>query len=516
MDAPVISVWILGDQLLQAHPALSHAENLTPRERVRVVLVETEGRLRRVPYHRHKLVLIISAMRHYAQSLRAAGYQVDYIHAPTTRAGLRQHIQQHQPERLITMAASEYRGRQWQTEKLSASLGLPVAVVPNTQFLSGHYNPYPSPQADKRYVMEYFYRAMRKHFNILMEGDTPLGGVWNYDKENRKPWPKKGLQPPPLPHFPPDTLTREVMQAIDALPNALGSTEHFALAVTHEEANHALEVFIHERLPLFGTYEDAMSRQHDTLYHSALSAYLNIGLLEPLPMIEAALAAYHAGDAPLNAVEGFVRQILGWREYIYWTYWRLMPDLTSQNAWGAERPLPAFFWDGETDMACLRHVLERVHRTGYAHHIERLMVLANFCTLAGIRPMEVNDWFSSFFFDAYEWVMLPNVLGMGLNADGGLTATKPYIASANYINKMSDYCTVCRYKPQKRLGEDACPFNTLYWNFLIEHEAALRANPRFGPSVLGLNKLSPAERDAIQAQAEDFLTHLPRPSERTN
>jgi deoxyribodipyrimidine photolyase-related protein len=270
----------------------------------------------------------------------------------------------------------------------------------------------------------------------------------------------------------------------------------------------ALAEFVAERLIDFGPYEDAMSSQDDDLYHSKLSAYLNIGLLEPMEVIEAAVSAFESGHAPINSVEGFVRQILGWREYIYWQYWRLGSELIESNFWGATRPLPVFFWDGQCEMNCVRTVIRRAIDTGYNHHIERLMVLCNFALLAGLEPLEVNEWFLSAYVDAYEWVMAPNVLGMGLNADGGIVATKPYIASANYINKMSDYCQGCSFDQQKRTGENACPFNTLYWNFLIQHEETLRANPRLGPNVLGLRHLNDEERAAVQNDALRFLSKL--------
>jgi deoxyribodipyrimidine photolyase-related protein len=239
-----------------------------------------------------------------------------------------------------------------------------------------------------------------------------------------------------------------------------------------------------------------------------LSPYLNIGLLEPLELIRAAERAYDQGETPVNSVEGFVRQILGWREYMYWQYWRLMPDLLEQNAWDAHRPLPQFFWDGQTEMRCLRQAISRAIETGYNHHIERLMLLSNFCLLAAIEPATVNDWFLSCYVDAYEWVMAPNVIGMGLNADGGLVATKPYLASANYIQRMSDFCPNCRYDHKQRSSADACPFNFLYWNFLLEHETTLRANPRLGRNVLGLRYLDEDERQAVRRRAGIFLEEL--------
>ncbi len=499
------SVWILGDQLLASHPALAEAEQAVGRDNVRVVLVESAARSRRLPYQRKKLVLLFSAMRHYAAELRGQGWQAECIQAETTLAGLRQHAAAHQPARLLTMAASEATGRRWQQERLAALLGLPVETLPNTQFLVGQFDPYPAAPPEKRVVMEFFYREMRRHFGVLMTADgQPVGGEWNYDKLNRKPLPKDA-NPPLPPSFPPDDITRAVMAEVAALPGLTGAVDGFDLAVTRQQALAAFDDFLAHRLAGFGPYEDAMSRGHATLYHSVLSPYLNIGLLEPLELARAAERAYHAGQAPLNSVEGFVRQVIGWREYMAWQYWRLLDIWPESNAWEAHRPLPDFFWNGETELACLRSAIGRTLDSGYTHHIERLMLLSNFCLLAGVEPMQVNDWFLAAFVDAYQWVMLPNVLGMGLNADGGRTATKPYVASANYIHKMSDYCAGCRYDPKARTGPDACPFNLLYWNFLLQHEARLRANPRLGNAVLGLRHLDEAERARVREQAAAFL-----------
>jgi deoxyribodipyrimidine photolyase-related protein len=356
--------------------------------------------------------------------------------------------------------------------------------------------------------MEYFYRKMRRHFDVLMDGDQPFGGQWNYDRENRRPLPKDAQDPPPVITFEPDQVTSQVIKNVETIKMGTGTADDFDLAVTREQALRAADDFFNRRLVNFGPYEDAMSSQHDYLYHSNLAVYLNLGLLEPMELIQRAEQAYAVGDAPINSVEGFIRQILGWREYIYWQYWRLQDDLMASNFWGANRRLPRFFWDGRCDMNCLHHVIQRALQNGYNHHIERLMVLCNFALLAGLEPMEVNEWFTSLYVDAYDWVMAPNVLGMGLNADGGLVATKPYIASANYINKMSDYCQDCRYDHKQRAGDDACPFNVLYWNFLIEYEETLRANPRLGPNVLSLRHLDDAERTAVQRTAQRFLMDL--------
>ena len=506
MSERKLSVWILGDQLLANHPALQQAVAETGVANIRVVLVESAARLRKMPYQRKKLVLLLSAMRHYAYELEGKGFVTEIVREPDFLSGLRQHVAAWQLDELLTMAAADENGRSFQNT-LSLKLGIPVTILPNTQFLIGQYNPYPNVEPDRKVVMEYFYREMRRHFDVLMNGRLPVAEAWNFDKENRKPLPKK-INLPPLPTFEPDEITKQVMAEVANIEGAIGQVDGFNLAVTREHAEAAFADFLAHRLPLFGPYEDAMTQRHATLFHSVLSPYLNIGLLEPMLLIRAVEAAYAQGDVPINSAEGFVRQILGWREFMYWQYLRFGSSLLEENDWAAKRPLPEFFWSGDTDMNCLQHVIHRAVNSGYIHHIERLMVLCNFAVLARLAPAEVNNWFLAAFVDAYEWVMLPNVLGMGLNADGGRIATKPYIASAYYINKMSDYCADCRFKPKQRHGEDACPFNFLYWHFLITHEDKLRANPRLGRNVLGLRHLDEAERTAVTEQAKVFLKDL--------
>lgn len=491
------TVWILGDQLLERHPALDARQP----DEIRVLLVESKARTERLPYQKQKLVLLFSAMRHYAESLRERGFEVDYRQSATFLDGLQDHITQFGVTDLITMSASSYEGRRRQ-HRLSDELGITVRVLPNSQFLVEAYNPIPEPEPDKRYVMESFYRQMRRHFDVLMDGDDPEGGRWNFDKENRQRLPTSISLPKDY-DAAPDTITQAVLSE-----QGLDATRWAGYAVTRAQALEALDLFLSRRLEYFGPYEDAMTARSHTLFHSVLSPYLNIGLLEPMELIRSAEKRFHEGLAPLNSVEGFVRQILGWREFMYWQYWRQMPAMLNQNAWAASREVPGFFWDGDTPLSCMHHALRRALDTGYNHHIERLMLLSNFMMLAGIKPRAANDWFLSVYIDAYDWVMPPNVIGMGLNADDGVTATKPYIASANYINKMSDHCRDCRFNPKLRTGEDACPFNYLYWNFLIQHEEKLRANPRFGPAVLGLGRLDAAERRRVQAAANAFLSSL--------
>jgi deoxyribodipyrimidine photolyase-related protein len=508
-----LSVWILADQLTLDHPALLAAEAEVGRDRVRVVLVESLAAMRRLPYHRKRQVLHLSAGRHFAAELETAGYTVDLRQATDSRAGLIDHVEQHKPGRLLTMAAAEYAPRTWQNGAIGEDLGVPVDVLTNTIFLVGQFNPIPDPKPSHRYVMETFYRAMRKHFELLIEpGQEPTGGRWNLDSENRRALPK-GHKPPPRLGFEPDQLTREVMREVEAADFGVGSTEGFDLAVTRQDAEAAFADFLTHRLPDFGAYEDAMSRDEGVLHHSVLSPQMNLGLLEPLSMARAAEAEYREGRAPLNSVEGFIRQIIGWREFMFWQYHRQMPSLRKANAWNGIRPMPRLFWDGRTEMACLHAVVNRLIASGYTHHIERLMIVCNFCLLAGIDPAAVSDWFLTFYVDSHDWVVLPNVIGMGMNADGGITATKPYISSASYIKKMSNFCTGCHFRHDQRVGDQACPFNALYWNFLIDHETELRSNPRLGPAVLGLKRVDDNQRREIQATARQFLQILePYPS----
>ncbi|MFN0122365.1 MAG: cryptochrome/photolyase family protein [Blastocatellia bacterium] len=496
------SVLVSGDQLSPHHPLLDPAQ----RHQRCVVMVESLSRMRARRYHKQKVALVLSAMRHYAEALRAAGWTVDYRAADSFTAGLRAHVKEFQPDRLLLLEAAEWQARQSQ-RTLSQKLGMEIGLSRNTHFLCEQRPP--EEAAGKKQILEYFYRAMRREFGVLLEADgSPIGGAWNFDAENRQPYKGQPAAPAPI-GFAPDAMTQAVLEKVEReCPDNHGGASGFNFAVTREQALQTLDDFITNRLPNFGAYEDAMSAGEPLLFHSLLSPLLNIGLLEPLEVIRRAEAAYHAGTAPLNSVEGFIRQILGWREYVYWRYHQMMPGFHDLNHWQAERPLPAFFWTGATEMNCLRHVITRVLETGYSHHIERLMVLCNFALLAGIQPRAVNEWFLESYVDAYDWVVTPNVIGMGLCADGGVVGTKPYIASAAYINRMSNYCGGCQYDARQRTGAAACPFNALYWNFLLRFEKQLRANPRMGPNVLGLKHLDENERQRVRQQAEAFLAKL--------
>ena len=350
---------------------------------------------------------------------------------------------------------------------------------------------------------------MRKKTGILMRDDgKPVGGDWNYDKDNREP-PKDGMNPPPVPKFEPDEITKEVIELVeDRFGDHFGNLDSFEWPVTADEAEKAADAFFAERIEKFGPYQDAMVHGSDDLYHSMLSTSINCGLLDPIKLCERAEKAYEEGRAPINSVEGFIRQIIGWREYIRGFYWLHMPDLQTDNKLNAQRALPEFFWTGETDMRCLSDCIRSTHDNAHAHHIQRLMVLGNFCLIAGINPQDVQDWFLAVYADAYEWVELPNVSGMVLYADGGKLATKPYAASGNYINKMSDYCKGCRYKVSQKTGPDACPFNSLYWHFMDRHRERLASNHRIGRIYATWDRMGDEKKQDYLETAEAFLSSL--------
>jgi deoxyribodipyrimidine photolyase-related protein len=356
--------------------------------------------------------------------------------------------------------------------------------------------------------MEYFYREMRRKTGWLMAGDKPEGGKWNFDVENRKALPRN-IKVPRSRRFAPDATTRQVMKLVgQRFADHFGDLDSFGWAVTRHDALKALRHFITNCLPQFGDYQDAMQTGGDFLFHSVLSPYLNIGLLSPREVCEAALAAYDRCKAPLPAVEGFIRQILGWREYVRGLYWMQMPAYAKTNFLKASRPLPEFYWTGETEMKCLREAIEATRRNAYAHHIQRLMITGNFALLAGLAPAQVEEWYLIVYADAFEWVELPNTHGMALHADGGLLGSKPYAASGAYVDRMSDYCADCTYSPKIKLGDQACPFNYLYWYFMMVNKKRLQANPRMGMPYRTLARMTAERRQQIKKQAEEFLSSL--------
>lgn len=501
--------FLLGDQLTRGVTAL---DGLDPaRDVVLMVEVREEGTY--VPHHKQKIALILAAMRHFAKALRLEGIRVDYVtlddpaNTGTFDGELRRAIARHRPEAVIMTEPGEWRVWERMLD-WRESLDVPLHIRPDTRFLCSRDEFAAWADGRKTYRMEFFYREMRRKTGFLMQDGEPEGGQWNYDHDNRKALPA-GARVPERQRFPPDPTTQAVLDLVAReFPDHPGTLDAFGWAVTREGALKALEDFLAVGLPRFGDYQDAMKMGAPFLHHGLISPYLNIGLLTAQEVCAAAEAAYRAGRAPLNAAEGFIRQILGWREYVRGIYWTRMPDYAGTNALGATRDLPWFYWSGETDMNCLRQCIGDTLRHAYAHHIQRLMVTGNFALLAGIAPAQIEAWYLAVYADAFDWVELPNTHGMVMWADGGLLASKPYAASGAYIDRMSDYCDGCRYDVATKAGPQACPFNYLYWNFLIENETRLAGNPRMAMPYRTLREMTEARRTAIVADAARFLDTL--------
>lgn len=493
-------IWVLGDQLSQEQTAL--VQNQAQREQTPVILIESRGHVQQRRYHKQKLILVWSAMRHFAAELKDAGWSVTYETAQEFDAPLREWVEAKEITTLQVMTPSDRP-----FAKFLKNLDLPcdLELLPNNHFLWSveDFNTWANKR--KSLLMESFYREGRKRFGVLMVGDKPEGGKWNLDKENRKP-PKGKLDTPDPLIFKPDVVTQAVIEAVENLDfPTFGNAKPFEWAVTREQALAVLDYFVQERLETFGPYQDAMVTGEDTMWHALLSPYLNLGLLNPQEVIEAVETAYQARDLPLNSVEGFIRQVMGWREYMRGLYWHVEEEYFERNWFEHDRPLPEFFWTGETQMNCLHQTIDQVKRTGYGHHIQRLMILANFSLIAGLQPQAVENWFHAAFIDAYDWVMQTNVIGMGLFADGGVLASKPYSASANYVNRMSDYCKGCHYNHKERTGEDACPFNFYYWDFLDRHRGKLQSQGRMSFILKNLDKMKPEDLEEIRDRAANYL-----------
>ena len=437
-------------------------------------------------------------MRRFAAELEAEGFEVDFRRAPSFRAGLAAHRGEHRPEAVVAMAPMS-----WDGEEMLGALG--VTTLPNDQFIcsASAFGDWASGQ--KRLRMEDFYRWQRTRHHVLMDDDAPAGGRWNFDAENREPPPGPDTEWPTPPRSKPDALDARVLASLPE--TAFGAEPDGTWATTRRGALARLRHFVRHALPRFGPHQDAMTEHSWHLAHALLSPYLNLGMLHPMEVVQAAEAAYREGAVPIASAEGFVRQVLGWREYVWGIYWRHMPGYRDENALGANEPLPACFRDpARTEMRCVRHALHSVEAHGYAHHIQRLMVLGNLSLLAGVRPEALVDWMACSFVDGAEWVMLPNALSMALYADGGRMTTKPYAAGGAYISRMSDACRGCRYDPKKRVGDDACPFTTLYWDFLDRHQERFRKNPRVARAVHGLGRLK--NLDQVRERARKVIRML--------
>lgn len=502
-------ILLLGDQLSLSMSSLTGAD---PQRDV-VLMCEVMEEATYVSHHRMKLAFVFSAMRHFADELREAGFNLVYTrleddgNAGSFTGELARAIRTLKPERVVVTEPGEWRVlsamRTWSDES-----GLPVEVRPDLRFLCGHRDFRAWASSRQSLLMEHFYRDMRRRTGYLMDGAEPAGGRWNFDADNRKP-AKPDLLRPRHPRFEPDQITEDVLAMVERrFPDNIGRVRPFGYAVRRADALVALQAFVADFLPRFGETQDAMVSGDPFLNHSLLSMYINIGLLDPREVCEAAEAAYRAGRVPVAAAEGFVRQIIGWREYMRGIYWLKMPDYAASNHFANGRPLPSFYWTGETDMNCLATVIGETLDHAYAHHIQRLMITGNFALLAGVDPAEVHRWYLEVYLDAYEWVEMPNVIGMSQFADGGLVATKPYAASGNYINRMSDYCAGCRYSVAKKTGPDSCPFNSLYWDFLDRNRDRLRANHRLAQPYATWERMTEEARLAYRQTASDFLSRL--------
>jgi deoxyribodipyrimidine photolyase-related protein len=502
-------VLVLGDQL---NRSLSSLDGFQAETDI-VLMVEVAQETTYVRHHKQKIALVLSAMRHFASALRDEGVSVDYVtlddpaNTGTFGDEVVRAAERHKPDRIVVTEPGEWRVRRMMDD-WAARTGVPVEIRDDDRFLCSRAE-FRRWAGDRRsYRMEFFYREMRRQTGLLMDGDEPTGGRWNFDSENRKALPK-GTAPLPRPLFVPDEVTRAVIAMVaERFADHFGDLESFGWAVTRADALRALDWFIAEALPQFGDFQDAMTERDPFVFHALLSPYLNSGLLLPREVCVAAERAYRSGHAPLNAVEGFVRQIIGWREYVRGVYWLEMPPYAETNALSATRPLPWFYWSGETAMNCLARTITDTRRHAYAHHIQRLMITGNFALIAGLRPAEVEEWYLVVFADAYEWVELPNVHGMILFADGGLLASKPYASSGAYIDRMSDYCGPCVYSPNIKIGKGACPFNLLYWDFLERNRDMLARNPRMAMPYRTLDRMAPERRDTIRAEAAAFLDGL--------
>ncbi|MGZ0745864.1 cryptochrome/photolyase family protein [Haloparvum sp. AD34] len=498
-----MTVWLLGDQLYPEADVLESAD--------RVLLVEAREVGDRKPYHPQKLTYLFSAMRHARDDLRDRGYEVECVEADTFGDGLDEYFAAEPGDDLV-MQRPPSHGAPERFRELVTARGGSLSFVPDDRFVTtpAEWDEWADENgggkeddASPSYRQEGWYRHVRRQTGVLMDDGDPVGGEWNYDDQNRET-PPDDWTPPSRATFEADAITREVADEVaERYGDHWGAEEPpggFDWPVTREQALAALDHFVEHRLGAFGPYQDAMVEGEWALSHSLLSPAINLGLLHPMEAVEAAEAAYEAGDAPLNSVEGFIRQLIGWREFMRHAYREAMPDLAEANQLGQERDLPPVYWDADTDMTCLSEAVGHVHDRGYAHHIERLMVLANFALVYGADPQELNDWFHLGFLDAYHWVTTPNVVGMGTFASD-VVSSKPYASSGSYVNRMSDYCASCPYAVSRTTGEGGCPFNALYWDFLAEHEETLRGTGRMGLMYSHLDDKDEAELAAIRERA---------------
>lgn len=498
-------ILVLGDQLTPTVAALRAAD----RSRDVVVMAEVMGEATYVPHHPKKIAFLFAAMRHFAQTLRADGWTVAYtrLDDPDTAGSIAGELLRRAEETGAAEVLATEPG-EWRLIGLLEDLPLPVRMLPDDRFLSSRAEFEAWAEGRKSLRMEYFYREMRRKYAILMEGDKPAGGQWNYDHDNRERARPDLFRARP-PKFDPNATTREVLALVeDRFGGNFGDLHPFWFAVTRDDARAALDHFIAHRLADFGPYQDAMLEGDAFLSHAVIGLYLNAGLLDAREVCAAAEDAWRAGRVPLNSAEGFIRQILGWREFIRGIYFLQGPDYTASNALEHDAPLPAMYWGADTRMACMQAAIGQTREHAYAHHIQRLMVTGNFALMAGVDPHAVHEWYLAVYADAYEWVEAPNVIGMSQFADGGVVGSKPYVSSGAYIDRMSDHCKSCHYKVKDKTGPRACPFNLLYWHFLIRHRDRFAANPRMGQMYRTWDRMADARRDTVLAEGDALLARL--------
>jgi len=489
------TIWVFGDQLNRGIGALATATPLSHR----ILMIESASKISSRKWHVQRAHFIVASMRKFAHELRRVGFEVDYRMATSMKQGIKDHIQEFAPSEIVATEPNSYSSR-----VLTAELG--IQSVASNQFLCNPTEYQGFLGARKSVKMEDFYRWQRKRLNVLMDSDEPTGGRWNFDEENRQPPPKTGHDRWPVPAlYELDEVDEQVLGAVQS--HCFGKLPVGQWATTREGALERLRFFIEQVLPMFGEHEDAMLKSNWHLAHSLLSPYMNIGLLLPGEVVEAAQTAFRKGKVPVNSAEGFIRQIIGWREYIWNCYWQWMPDYARMNALSADVVLPPMFTDpSKTSMACMKSVLNGVNDRAYSHHIERLMVVGNFALIAGINPQQLTRWMWNSYIDAAEWVMVPNLIGMSQYADGGMLATKPYASGGAYIDRMSDHCKGCVFDRKKRTGDDACPFTVLYWDFFLRHQDRFVKNPRVARQVRAAQQLQDSEE--LQVVAKSMLEKL--------
>lgn len=503
-------VLILGDQLTPDMPAIRQADP----ERDLVLMAEVREEATYARHHKKKIAFLFSAMRHFAEELAADSWTVDYVrltdaeNSGSIPGEIERAVSRHGCDEVLITAPGEWRLLS-ALEELRETSDAKLSIIEDDRFLCSRADFAAWADGRKSLRMEHFYREMRRKTGLLMEEDgEPAGGRWNFDAENRKP-AKEGLDFESPKRFDPDKTTQEVLDLVESeFGDHFGALTPFWFGVTHKEADAAFAHFLKHGLERFGDYQDAMLANEKFLSHSVVSLYLNAGLLDPLEMCRQVEDAYRHGRVSLNSAEGFIRQIVGWREYVRGIYWLEMPDYGDRNFFGHTNALPDFYWTAETEMGCARACIEQTRDEAYAHHIQRLMVTGNLAMLLGVDPKAVHEWYLAVYADAYEWVELPNTLGMSQFADGGLLGSKPYAASGNYINRMSNYCSDCRYDVGEKVGEDACPFNYLYWDFLDRHRGKLEVNRRLGFAYATFEKMEDARKKAIRKDAASFIASV--------